>query len=78
MPLDIKIIDIPLYGGLDTKTEDKLVSPSKSLILENAVMQRTGEINKRNGYEEMPIGSTNSVGLLADDEIKSGNSLHSY
>jgi len=54
--IDWQVLSIPLYGGVDTKTDEALVDTSKVLELENGVFsvkdrrnKRTA-ITKRNGY----------------------------
>lgn len=60
MPLRKQTISIPIGGGIDTKTDDKKVKPSKLLSLENGEFTTPGEINKRAGtlYQgyNMPTG----------------------
>jgi len=46
-----QILDIPLYGGVDTKTDDFQVSTGKVLELQNADLSHTGTVRKRSGYE---------------------------
>ena len=72
-----QIIDIPLFGGLDTKTEQKSVPKNKTLALENAVMVKTGEVQKRNGYSAISMATTSNVILQDDNTIHSANSIHS-
>jgi hypothetical protein len=77
MPLDTRLLDISLATGIDTKTEQKLVPPNKSLVLENAVVVKTGEIQKRNGYDLLSNADNSNIGA-ADSNIIGGNSIHSY
>ena len=44
MPLQWNNISIPLTGGVDTKSSDKTVLPTKVLSLENAVFDHPGEV----------------------------------
>lgn len=76
--METRIIDIPLFGGIDTKTEQKLVDTNKSLVLENAVVKNMGEIVKRNGYELIADGTTCNRDNNPDDQLKAANSIHSY
>jgi hypothetical protein len=50
MPLDYQSIDVPLAGGLDTRTDPKLLPPVKCIDLQNAVFSKTGTLQKANGY----------------------------
>jgi hypothetical protein len=50
MGLEKQVIPIPFTGGLDTKTDPKLVATSKLTQLENGVFTKGGTILKRNGY----------------------------
>jgi len=76
--LETQIIEIPLYGGLDTKSDDKNTPQGLSLQMDNAIMQHTGIIQKRYGYTELAIGTTTQANLVADDELSEANSIHTY
>lgn len=51
-------------GGINTKTDDKLVGPGENLILENVEYNEIGAINKRNGFDQL-TDSTGSGGTLS-------------
>lgn len=78
MASEKRVISIPLFGGVDTKNEDKQVGMTKSVKLENAVMQRTGEISKRPGYETQGTAVYNRNSTQPDGELVKINSLHSF
>jgi hypothetical protein len=63
MALQSQILNVPLTGGLDTKTDPKQVSVGGSVLLENAVFNTLQEIRKRNGYSTLgtSIASTTSL-----------------
>ena len=71
--LKTQLIDIPLSGGMDTKTDPKQVQVGKNLKLENMVMQKTGSVSKRNGYSEKGTGTT-----LSGESISAGYALYDY
>lgn len=81
--IDWQVLSIPLYGGVDTKTDEALVETSKVLELENGVFsvkdrrnKRTA-ITKRNGYLQRSGPSTYQAlatsgnQLLAFDKFES-------
>lgn len=81
MALEEHTIDITLAGGLDTKTDEKNVQPGKLLKLENAVMQKTGSVSKRYGYENLPVETAIPIlsgATATENNILSGNSIHSH
>jgi hypothetical protein len=49
MALDKKLISIPFSSGADTKTSDIIMEPGQLEVLENAVFEKTGRIEKRKG-----------------------------
>lgn len=51
MALNKQQVPLNFAGGIDTKTDDKQVLPSKLLQLENGVLTKKGAINKRYGYD---------------------------
>ena len=64
MPLDKALIPVDLSGSLDTKTDQKMVLPTKLTELENGVFTKGSTITKRNGYSKLSrsiSGSTSSI-----------------
>lgn len=51
MALNKTQIPLSFTGGIDTKTDDKQVLPTKLLELENGVFSKKGSIQKRHGYD---------------------------
>lgn len=47
-----KQFTVPFIGGVETKTDPKVVPPTKLLTLENGVFDRPGRIQKRHGYDK--------------------------
>jgi len=87
MALQKQTIPILLTDGLDQKTDDKLVLPSKLLELENGVFTKAGRINKRNGYDVLntriedggTITNGEALGVFKDElNLYSGTNLYSY
>ncbi len=60
MPLERQIIDIPINGGVDTKTDPRLIKPPFLSRLYNGVFDKTGRIAKRHG--QTSLGTTGSSG----------------
>lgn len=50
MPMDKQNINLPFAAGIDTKTDAFQVQPGKLLSLQNAVFNKGGMLQKRNGY----------------------------
>jgi len=51
MTLSKQIIPVNFGGGVDTKTDPKLVQPGKLLTLENGMFLKGGRLSKRYGYK---------------------------
>lgn len=87
MPLPTQLVDINLTGGMDSKTDAKLVLPSKLTRLENAQLAPNGTVTRRDGYEEVATGSVSPAGSLLGaplflalygDELTLGTTQHLY
>jgi hypothetical protein len=53
MALNTQIIDLPLWGGLETKQDPFSVQPGKLLEIRNADLTKSGSLKKRNGFESL-------------------------
>jgi hypothetical protein len=53
MPLEKQTIGIDFVGGLDTKTDEKLLEAPFLTLLENGVFTRGGSVKKRHGYSSL-------------------------
>ena len=51
MALTKQIVPMSFSQGVDTKSDEKQVSPGKLLSLKNAYFQESKKLIKRNGYE---------------------------
>jgi hypothetical protein len=51
MPSEWETWSIPFVGGVDTKTDGKLLQPPKLTILENGVFVKHGTVRHRAGYD---------------------------
>lgn len=61
-------IPIALSQGIDTKSDPKQLAPGKMTVLENAVLLKTGEVRKVNGYDEYTIANNSrSIGSLKEN-----------
>jgi hypothetical protein len=91
MPLAKQVIHVPFTGGLDTKTDEKLVIPGKLTGLTNGSFRSPGRIRKRNGYAALSrdvVGSATAVsggswlGAYGDELVgqldQDGGELMSY
>lgn len=68
MALQKKVFRIPLGKGVDTKTSDIVLEPGQLDILENAVIEKTGRIEKRKGCSSSTwddSSTDNPVGTFA-------------
>lgn len=81
MALPKQSLPINFVQGLDTKTDNKQVSPGKMLGLENSVFQVGGRLTKRNGFEELPTIPSNDALYLTtfnDNLTAIGDSLITF
>jgi hypothetical protein len=62
MPLRDKEISLLVSGGIDTKSNPKLVQPPALLELENMQQLRTGELRPRNGFSKLTANRGLSAG----------------
>lgn len=71
MALDFRLVDVPLVGGIDTKTAPFVTKPPKLLSLVNAVMTKYGRIQSRNGSVALVSNSAQPVGPVVafEDEL---------
>lgn len=85
MPSDWQNLSIPFVGGIDTKTDSKLVMPTRLSELENGVFTKHGSLKKRRGnlvtrpvdIDGNDIGS--SLGLaVRNDELLLAAQGHLY
>lgn len=67
--LDTQPVEIPFTGGLDTKSDEKLVLPGKLTVLENGVFTKRGAIKKRHGYDLLPKDVLGSTALTAGEAL---------
>lgn len=66
MALQKQVISYALTGGLDTKTDPKIVAAPKLLVLENARRNKSGRISKRYGHEAISRTITGSSDTTED------------
>lgn len=80
-------LSLPFVGGIDTKTDGKLLPPPKLKILENGVFAKHGTVRHRHGYDvTLPqtleaLDIDDPVGLATrNDELllAAGGRLYSY
>jgi len=63
------LIPIDLSGGLDTKTDQKLVLPSSLVELENGIFTKGSVITKRNGYDSLSLSILGSTSISSASQI---------
>lgn len=81
MPLQKQIVPISFAQGLDTKTDDYQVVPTKLLTLENGILTTTRSVRKRFGYQLLGLNLVQGVGLSpfqSELTMEDGTSLMSY
>jgi hypothetical protein len=87
MESDWKNLSIPFVGGLDTKTDPKLVSPTRLTHLENGVFTKHGSLRKRPGNDitsPLALGNTtieNPLGIATRSNellLQADSRLYSY
>ena len=74
-------IDISFAQGLDTKTDPKRVAIGKFTVLENTIFQKSGLLQKRNGFKKLttlPDSSYSILTTLNDNLTAIGQSIASY
>jgi hypothetical protein len=52
---------IPFTGGLDTKSDPRLVTPGKLLQAQNVIFKQTGSLNRRWGYQALPAQNSGAT-----------------
>lgn len=79
MALQKQTIALQFRGGLDTKTDDKSVSATKLLGLENGRFGSPGKITKRPGHGRLSRNlSTGSAAATGETTIADGQALMRY
>lgn len=72
MALEKTTISIPFVGGLDTKTDLKLVDAGALTDAKNGIYTKNKTIIKRNGYDALPTD------IISGGNITQGNRLAEY
>lgn len=81
MALQKTPVPINFAQGLDTKSDPKQVQAGKFQRLVNSVFDVTGQLTKRNGFDnitDLPDSSQTTVTTLNDNLIATGSSLLAY
>lgn len=77
--LNKQSININFSRGLDTKTDEKQVSPGNFLVLENSIFDKGGLLQKRSGYQLLTTLSPSTyLTTLNDNLLAIGNSMNAY
>lgn len=74
-------IDVSFAQGLDTKTDPKRVAIGKFTVLENTIFQKSGLLQKRNGFKKLtslPDASYSILTTLNDNLTAIGQGIASY
>src|SRR5688572_31944464 len=61
MPLRREVIAIPLLGGLDSKSDQKVVEPGQLVDVQNAEFTKGGSLRKRAGHVATPAELTDGT-----------------
>lgn len=72
MPFNYRTVSINLGGGVDTKTDPKMVNPGKLTLLQDCLFTNYKRLTKRNGYNAM------SMNLVGGGTISSPTMVKSY
>lgn len=81
MPIQKQAINVNFGQGLDTKTDPNQVPMGKLLSLQNAIFDKGGLLQKRNGFGNLPalpVLDTNTLSTLNDSLVAIGTSIYSY
>ena len=88
MSLNKQNVDVIFTKGVNNKTNSQLLLNSELLVLENAVFDKNGEINKRTGYDKLnlqdcagtAITGSNALMTFGNNELlmSAGSNLYSY
>lgn len=70
MALQTATIPVAFGKGLDTKTDSKYVVAGKMLQLQDAVFTQAQQIDKRNGYIQLPTAIAGGGNLVAPTMVK--------
>lgn len=60
-------IEVPIWGGIDSKTDPKSIAPNKLEVVENGTLQNPGAIHKRTGATKLAssvIPRNNDQGVI--------------
>ena len=76
MALAKTIVEMPLAGGLDQKA-DKFITKGLTTA-QNMVMNKSGQMNKRNGYSALTTDVFFDSIFLTDGYAMGGNAIYSY
>jgi hypothetical protein len=88
MALVSRTIEIPLVGGVDTKSDNKQIPPGKLFLLENARRLKNSKVQKRFGCAKMGddivgssahLANSDALGVVGDELLQfTGQSVYSY
>lgn len=56
--VDYQKLELPLWGGLDSKTDPKSINPNKLEVVENGDLTNPGAIHKRTGASKLSTSAT--------------------
>lgn len=81
MALHKQPVTLNFTQGLDTKSDNKQVSPGKFIAMNNSVFDVVGQLTKRNGYKNittLPNSDQTTLTTLNDNLIATGSNLYAY
>lgn len=81
MALQKQPVTINFSQGLDSKSDNKQVSPGKFIAMNNSVFDIVGQLTKRNGYKNittLPNSDQTTLTTLNDNLIATGSNLYAY
>lgn len=91
MAVDWQLAHFPFVGGVDTKSDGKVIPPNKLAVLENGVFTKRGQVKKRRGYTALSddiaaaggsvagLSATRNIATVGGELVHFGDSkAHSY
>lgn len=71
MPLQDGILSLDFGGGIDSKTDPKMVIPAKFQLIENGIFTNLKRITKRNGYDAYTLNQVGGSTISSPKMVQS-------
>ncbi len=79
MALNFQSVDMPLFQGVESQTEEKQIPANKTIQLDNVVIRQTGEVEKRAGYKQLSVTTASNIDTSItpnNNDLFTANSIH--